>query len=127
MTNVQAIDAIATWLTDNGLLGGYTMQRFKVSAKNLQDDLPVALITDSGQGINNSHLEEQDYYIVLFGGSTRLRTLSDDINAVKALARSTVYPAGVVKCRALTLPTTPAEMENSVYQVSMQIRLTIEV
>lgn len=127
MTNVQAIDAIATWLSDNGLLTSYNLKRFRVTAEQLQNELPVALIMESGQGVNNSNIEEQDYLIRLFGDSASLRTISDDINAVKVLARSTTYPVGVTKCQPITLPNTPYEMENGVFSVWMQIRLTIEV
>ena len=126
MTNIEAIDSIEQWLLDAGRISGYTV-RAVFSAQDLVDNLPLCLIRKSGNGELNSNLREMDYMIQLFDEAQNIVAMSNELSAIQSLAESTVYPAGVSKCRLIVSQTDAQETEGGLFTAMLQIRLTVEL
>lgn len=127
MTNNDLLDAVQAWLDADNLLDGYTVRHGQYSLNDIENNLPVALLRNSGNGVINSNIIEKRVRIAFISTQSGWPTASTDIDAIAAKARDKTEspPTGTIKIRLISDTVGPLEMSDTNQMLYLDLMVTL--
>lgn len=123
--SVSLLQSIGGWLTTSGLTAGYGLKYFRYTAEDLNSP-PFILIRKSGNGIMNTVIQNIDFSIAIVCDAAGQVVASNKLNEIERLIRGVDYPAGVTQMKTLMSATDPRPMENGLFYLYLEMRVTVE-
>ncbi len=123
--SVSLLQSLGGWLTANSLTTGYDLKYFRYTAEDLNSP-PFILIRKSGNGIMNTVIQNIDFSIAIVCDAAGQVAASNRLNEVERLIRGTDYPVGVTQMKTLMSATDPRPMENGLFYLYLEMRVTLE-
>lgn len=123
--SVSLLQTLGGWLADNGLTADYGLKYFRYTTEDLNNP-PFIMIRKSGNGIMNTVIQNIDFSVAIVCDASGQVAASNRLNEIERLIRGVVYPTGVTQMKTLMSATDPRPMENGLFYLYLEMRVTLE-